>query len=124
MKLHQYQIGASIWGIMIVVLLAILAGHTAFKLLPVYMEDMAVKSVVNGLESDPDTQYSRPGDVHGAVFRRFGVNNISRVSRDDVIVLRDGDRFLVDVIYEVRVPYLANISLVMVFEHRAEVRAR
>jgi hypothetical protein len=69
-------------------------------------------------------QYNRPSDVQQAILRRFGVNNVTNAGRDNVSVVRDGDYYRVNVEYEVSLPYMANISLVLDFAHEAEVRAR
>ena len=123
MRLQRYQIGASISSIIFIVLVLVFIGHTGFKLIPIYMEDMAIRSVMSSLDGE-DGEYSRPADVHQAIFRRLGVNNIRTLGRDDVAVTREGNTLIATVEYEVRVPYIANISLVMDFHHRVEVRAR
>ena len=112
------------YGIIFVVLVGVLFVHTLFKILPPYMEDMAVKSVVQSVEKDADANYTRPSQVQQAITRRFGVNNIRGVGSDDISIVRDGDFYYIDISYEVRVPYLGNMSLVMEFEHQGQVRAR
>ena len=124
MKLQRYQVGASLYGIIFVVLVAVFVGHTFFKLFPVYMENVEVASGIKSVGADADAQYNRPSDVYQAIFRRFGVNQITRVGRDDISVVRDGDFYIIDVDYTVTVPYMWNISLLMEFNHEAEVRAR
>ncbi len=124
MKLQRYQHGASMYGIVFAVLLGAMFVHTLFKLLPPYMESMAIRSVVQSVEKDVETNYTRPSQVHQAITRRFGINNIRDFDNDAISVVRDGDYFLIDIVYEVRTPYIANISLVMEFEHQGQVRAR
>jgi hypothetical protein len=123
-KLQRYQVGASLYGVIFVVLVAVFVGHTFFKLFPAYMENLEVASVIKSVGTDADAQYSRPSDVLQAIIRRFGVNQITRVGRDDISVVRDGDYYLINVDYKVTVPYLWNISLLLEFKHEAEVRAR
>jgi len=123
-KLQRYQVGASLYGIIFVVLVAVFVGHTFFKLFPIYMENMEVASIIKSVSNDADAQYSRPSDVYQAIFRRFGVNQITRIGRDDISVVRDGDYYLINAEYSVQVPYMWNISLLLEFQHEAEVRAR
>lgn len=124
MKFHCKQSGFSLYGAMFWILMLSFVAHTTFKLFPVYMEDLTVKSIIDSVSKDPDVQYNRPTDVQQAIFRRFGVNNVSRVTHEDVSVVRDGEYFMIDITYEVRMPYLGNVSLVAAFSHQAEVRGR
>lgn len=124
MKIHRYQKGTSLYNIIFIILVAVMAAHTGFKLFPVYMEDWSIQAAIEGATKDPDVQYNRPSDVQQAILRRFGVNNVTRASRENVSVVRDGDYYRINVEYEVSLPYMANISLVLDFAHEAEVRAR
>ena len=124
MKFRRAQSGISFFILLFWIILLIMVSHTVFKLFPVYMEDMTVKSILESVVTEPDAQYRRPADVHQAIFRRFGVNNLTRVSREDVGVIRDGEYFKVNIDYKVTLPYMWNISLLVEFSHQAEVRAR
>lgn len=123
-KTKHQQLGAGMYGAIFYVLVAVFIGHALFKLFPIYMENMAVKSVVENIGREGDTQFSRPMEVHQAIFRRLDVNNVTLVDRDNVSVVRDGEYFQIDVSYEVRVPYIRNISLLLNFEHHNEVPVR
>ena len=124
MKMHNTQRGMGLLAIMFWILFAVFVLHTGFKVFPVYMTDLTIKSMVENLGKESDTTYRGPSDVMQAISRRLQVNSISHIGRDEVTITREGDYFIVDIDYEVVVPYLANISLLMEFSHQTEVRIR
>lgn len=124
MKLQKSQKGVTLASIAFFLLLLGFVVYTVLKLFPVYMEAFTVESSVKGLEADKNQDYMGAMSVRQAVFRRFTMNNVSNVSSDDIIVARDNHMYMVDVNYEVRIPYFKNISLLLTFENHAEVPAR
>jgi len=95
---------------------------TTLKLFPVYMEDFNISGALSAMEGEPD-EYPGAMAVHSSVLKRFSVNNITRATRDDVSVTRDGQDYNISVEYEVIIPYMGNISLLLSFSHAATVRA-
>ena len=59
--------------------------------------------------------------MRSAVLNRFSINNLTVVNHEDVVVKRDDELYIVDVNYEVRIPYIKNIELVLSFKNHAEV---
>jgi hypothetical protein len=96
---------------------------TVLKLFPVYMESFTVTSAVENLGKKTEP-YSGVLDVRESLLKNFGINNVTLVSAQDISVRREDQKYLVDVDYEVRIPYIKNISLVMSFTNHTEVAAR
>lgn len=124
MKFKHQQKGMTLYSVAFYLLLLGFVVFTALKLFPVYMESFAVKSSVQSLNSDPDAEFTGAREVKTTVLRRFGVNNITVVTNDDVTVTREDQTYMVDVNYEVRIPYISNVDLVISFTNHAEVNAR
>ena len=82
-----------------------------------------MESAVRSLESDRLANYTSAMSVKTALFRRMSINNVRTITRDDVSVVRDGQIYVLNVEYEVRVPYFQNINLIFSFDHHAEVSA-
>jgi hypothetical protein len=98
--------------------------YTALKLFPVYMEAFTVESAVSSLETDKNEEFSGPSAVRSALIKRFSINNVTAVPMDDISVTREDQVYMVDVDYEVRIPFIKNINLIVSFENHAEVSAR
>lgn len=124
MKLERSQKGFTLASLSFVLLLIGFVVYTALKLFPVYMEAFTVKSSVASLETDKNQEFSGPSAVRQALSKRFGINNITTVSLDDISVTSEKGMFIVDVDYEVRIPYFRNINLLLTFENHAEVPSR
>ena len=123
MKQIKYQRGATLWSLMFGLGLLGLAVFTALKIVPVYLQDFSVATSVKGLEEDIE-QYRGAMEVRSAVLRRFGINNVTQAGIDDISVTRDGQFYNAEVEYEVVIPYIGNISLLLHFDHKATVPVR
>jgi hypothetical protein len=122
MRLHNYQSGLTVWSFAFNLFLIGFAVFVALKLFPVYMEDFSIGTAVESLESDPE-EFRGALSVRQALLKRFDINNITRVDKEQISIIRDNQEYLVDVNYEVEIPFIGNISLILRFEHNAVVRA-
>lgn len=104
--------------------LGLIAGGSlvTLKLLPVYMENMSIQSILDEVGETGD-KYANSRDVRTAIVRRFEINNIKNMSMTDIIVDRDGGVYEVQADYEVRVPFVYNIDFVLMFKNHAVVPA-
>lgn len=122
MKTLNGQKGLS--GIGWLFVLALIAGGVlvTLKLLPAYLENMSVVTVLKGVRESGDV-YRTSGEVRSAIVRRFGVNEVEQVGKDDILISRNGGIYEVIVEYEVQVPFVYNIDFLLTFNNRAEVPA-
>ncbi len=124
MNTGKYQKGMTIYGVAFILLLIGFVVFTTLKLFPVYMENFTISSSLESLESEPGKQFAGAMDIRHALMKRFGMNNVRQVTRDDISVTREGQIYYVDVDYDVRVPYIKNISLLVSFTNHVEVDAQ
>lgn len=124
MKLQRSQKGVTLVSIAFYLGLLVFVVMTALKLFPIYMESYTVESSIKGMETDKSREYMGVMSVRDAVLKRFSINNVSIVTKEDISVTRDENVYNVDVDYEVRIPYILNIDLVLEFTNHAEVPAR
>jgi hypothetical protein len=123
MKLQKSQKGITMFTIAFYLGLLVFVALTVLKLFPVYMESFAVASSVNSMNSG-QVEYSGALAVRSALMRKLGFNNVENVTMDDISVTRADRVYMIDVNYEVRIPYIKNINLIVSFENHAEVPAR
>lgn len=124
MNTGKHQQGITLYGFAFILLLIGFAVFTTLKLFPVYMENFAVRSSLKSMEEEHGQEYAGALAVRSTVSKRFGINNISQVTSDDISVTREGQIYYVDVDYEVKIPYISNISLLVSFTNHAEVPAQ
>lgn len=122
MQARHRQRGIGLWSLMIYIGIGGFAVYTVFAVLPVYMEYLEVRSSVDSLSqgvSETDLNARRLKDL---LLRRFQVNSIQHARADNITVVSGQHAFQVAVDYEVRVPWVANIDLVMKFQHATQVK--
>lgn len=124
MKMGKYQQGITIYGLAFILLFIGFVTFTTLKLFPVYMENFTIRASVESLQNEADQQYLGVLAVRTALLKRLSMNNVTQVSAEDISITRDGQVYSVDVDYEVRVPFIKNISLLVSFANHAEVAAR
>jgi Tfp pilus assembly major pilin PilA len=82
----------------------------AAKLVPAYTEFMAVKKVINAMDTSGDLKTMTPKEIQASFFKRGEIDNISSVKPEDIEVTRSGDQSTITVAYSVKVPIVANVS--------------
>ncbi len=121
---NRRQAGFTLWSLAFLLLFIGFLAFTVLKMFPVYMEDFNVSGALSAMESE-SKEYVGSMNVHQSVLKRLAVNNVTRVTSDDVSVVRDSDRqtYEIEVDYDVMIPYMGNVSLLLNFNHVVSVRA-
>ena len=105
-------------GLLVLILWAIIAIFVVMlvlKLLPVYRENMAIKSVLVAMASDPVLQNSTKGEIRSSFNKRAQIDDISAVNGSDLEIDKEGGQMVVGITYSVKTPLFANISLFIDF---------
>lgn len=123
MKLKQSQVGASLYSVAFILLIIGFTVFVGLKLFPVYTENFSVGSSLESIMQDRGAEYRSASQVRMAVFRHFELNNVHQVPKDDISVVLENDVYLIDIDYEVRIPFMKNIDLVISFTNHGEVHA-
>ena len=121
--LRKSQEGVSAITVMLLAPLIGLFVLVVIKLVPVYLEYQAVKSVLNGMTSDRAETYNSPSQVRGTIMKRLDVNEVKNVTGENIEIERDGAVYTITIDYEVRVPLFYNIAVLVSFLDKGEVSA-
>ncbi len=122
MKLAKQQRGLTFISWMVVLALVGFLALFLIKLTPAYMEYFNVRSVMQSFKTD-QAQYASAESVRKAVEKRFSINDVKTVSASDVVINPEGGGFSLQLDYEVRVPFIANVSLVSNFSESGHARS-
>ena len=76
------------------------------------------------MEGDKSREYLGAVAVRDTVLKRLDINNVNQVKKEDISISRDGGFYYIDIDYEVRIPFISNVSLLIDFKNHAEVSAR
>lgn len=119
------QRGFSFWGIALNVLIFGAFLVVVLRVTPLYVEYLTVKDVIvrAGAEYDPSKQGL--GDIRTHIRKLLNTSQIYVITADDVEIVREKGKVVIDANYEVRFPLVWIIDGVMKFEDvRVEVDGR
>lgn len=118
----KQQRGMTTIGLLLVlaVLGAIVFG--VIQLVPVYLENMKVVQLMNQTKEQLDGQNPSVKDIRDALYKRAEIEDLRDIdTRKDILVKPKSGGYTVEIAYERRKPYIANISLLAEFSHSVEI---
>ncbi|MCP3999771.1 MAG: DUF4845 domain-containing protein [Gammaproteobacteria bacterium] len=120
--MRNQQRGMTTIGFAMLLALFGLIAFGVIQLIPVYLENMKVVQLLNGLKSDLDGQNATLPQIKTDIDKYIDIESLSDFDlRSDFLISRSPNGFLVSVEYERQRPYLANVSLLAEFEHEVEI---
>lgn len=120
--MRHRQRGITFIGFLVLAVLIGVVAYGGLRLVPVYLEHMAVSSVMKSVKSELDGQGASPVTIRNAIERRLNVESVSTVNARDFDISRGSGGWVLRIEYEGRVPYLGNLSLVASFDRQVEIR--
>ena len=117
------QRGVSFFNFLIVMMVAGFFMMFAFKIVPSYAENMYVVEALKavGDSAKPVGEMSKR-EIRTIIQRHYMLNNVRSEGPNNIDVDRSRDGLLININYEVRVPFLEalNLDLVMSFENQLD----
>lgn len=120
MRSLEKQRGATVWEMCLYIFVFLTIVTTALKLGPLYIQDRNIGSALNALNE------SIQGEVTAAAIktrlsRTFEVSMIDEKFLSDLEVDTTSATPVVTLNYEVRVPFVANVDVVLRFKHSVDL---
>lgn len=120
-KTMRRQKGLTLSGFLMWAVIVVIALLLGFKIGPPYMEYQGIQKLVKNLAEDPGL---RVGDyrraIGGAFSLRAGIDNITSIGANDLVIKKDGEKVTITADYTVRVPLVGNISACIDFSASSE----
>ena len=91
------------------------------RLVPNYLEYYKVAQVLESLNNEPGLTDKSKAEILKLIERRFDVNDVRNVTRDDVVIDKDEGGVTISIDYEVRTHALGNVDVVTVFHKQVQV---
>lgn len=117
-SLLSRQKGASVFGIVILLVMVGMFLLSGLKVAPAYMDNNVIVNSMEGIISNNDFEAMSMSEIRSALQRSMVTNSIRDFETSNVVLTREGDDSFVDINYESRVPLFYNIEIVVVFENR------
>ena len=119
---RRKQAGMTTLGLLILVVFIGMFGYAGIRLTPIYLNYVAIASVIDGVLKEYDGQNPTRTDIKKSIGRRFDVESISLITARDVKVTSSGAGFQVAVVYDHKADFIANISFSVHFDKTVMVR--
>ena len=117
------QRGATFLGMVVIVAIIGFALYGAIRLLPIYMEYMAVARALDQTAKEANGESVSVQQLKASLDRRWTVEDIKSINSTDVEIRRAPKGFTLSTVYRAEAPFFANVSLVVDFEKSVDVSA-
>lgn len=111
---HKQQ-GIGLFGMFFVAMGLVFIAIGVMKLVPAYVEYMAINKVFSAMVADPELKDARPSQIRESYTRRSGIDNITSVKADDIDISRDNGQLVLSAQYHVEKPLFDNIGIYIDF---------
>ena len=109
------QRGITLTGLIVILVLLGMAATLGFKLFDPYVQYFTIKKTFKTLAQNPELKSGNRRDVVSAYQRYSLIDSITSISEEDIEVKKDGNAIVISANYSVKVPLVANISLLIDF---------
>ncbi len=90
---------------------------------PVYLEHYSIKNILFSLKEEPFISRKPVGEIRSMLIRRFDINSIKNIDRDQIKIRRSGGVTTIELSYEQRRPIAGNMDVIMTFNESLELVA-
>lgn len=109
------QRGVSLSGLLVWSVLLILAAIGGMKIIPAYVQDAEIRSILSTIANDPEMQGVQSKDIRESFSKRAMMNNINVVAANDIEIVKDARGLSLSISYQVKIPLIGNASLLLEF---------
>ena len=120
---RKQQKGASIFAIIVMLIVAGIFFSVGFKLYPAYFDNKLVDSVLTEMIGNNDELNQSEFLIKRTVQRKFTVNQI-RLPKEALKIIKEGNKVILDLDYQVRVPMFANVDAMVKFKKKYEAEVQ
>ena len=114
-SIARRQRGVSLSGLITWIVVLILAGIGAMKVIPPYIQNAEITSIFDTIARDPEMQTAPPKNIRESYGKRAMMNNISIIGESDIEISKDASGLSLSASYQVKIPLAGNASLVLEF---------
>lgn len=114
------QRGAGLSGLFLWSFVLFFVAVLGMKLVPVYIENAAIKKTLIAIANDPVLQSGTKAEIRTSFNKRAQIDDISVVDEGDIEFNKENGQVVLSIIYSVKTPLFANISLYLDFNVRSD----
>jgi len=96
----------------------------ALNVVPVYLNDHSVKTLMQNLENDSAVKGATPKKIKQIITKRLRINNIYSINKDHITIKKYKDNYLITIEYEPRGKLVGTLDYIVSFKHEARIPIR
>ena len=96
----------------------------ALNVVPVYMHDHSVKTLMENLETDTSVRGATPKKIKEIITKRLRINNIYSIKKDHITIKKSKNDYIIFIEYEPRGKLVGSLDYIVDFKHEARVPIR
>jgi hypothetical protein len=118
------QRGLTMISWLVVIVFLLFQAVIAMNVIPVYMTDRSVASIMKELPNDFKAQEASTKELKGMVSKRLSINSIYTVKPEHISVKKGRGENIVTIEYEPRGKLIGNLEYIVHFQHQARIPTR
>jgi hypothetical protein len=115
------QKGLTMISWLVLIAIVLFNGIIAMNVVPVYINDHSIKSMMKNLETDSTLRGATPKKIKETISKRLRINNIYSVKKDQIKISKGKRGYIVVIEYEPRGKLVGNLDYIVSFKHQAIV---
>jgi hypothetical protein len=119
--MRSRQRGATFIGMVVIIAILGFGLYGAIRLVPVYMEYMAVARALDQTAQEHKGSPTSPVELRTSLDRRWTIEDIKSIQPKEIEIKRSGAGYSMRARYWAQVPFIANVSLVVDFDKSVNV---
>ncbi len=109
------QRGISFLGFIGIAVGVIFVAILGMKMIPAYVHNAQIGQIFKEIIADPAMQSASIREIKESYGKRADVNSITDITPDDIEISKDDGRLSLSASYVVKIPVVANITLLLEF---------
>ncbi|MBT8438183.1 MAG: DUF4845 domain-containing protein [Gammaproteobacteria bacterium] len=115
------QKGMTLISWLVILAIVLFNAIIALNIVPVYINDQSVKSLMKNMETDTTVRGDSPKQLKQAITKRLRVNNVYSVTKEHITIKKAKNAYLVIIEYEPRGRLMGNLDYIVSFKHEARI---
>ena len=123
-KTMKQQLGLTMISWMVVIVFLLFQGVIAMNVIPVYLTDSSVKSVMENLPGDPEASKATAKVLKTMIVKRLSINSVYTVKAEHIKIKKQRSEYVVTIDYEPRGKLIGSLDYIVTFHHEARIPTR
>jgi hypothetical protein len=120
----KQQQGLTMISWIVVIVFLLFQGVIAMNVIPVYITDSSVKSIMEELPNDAKARDATVSELKILVAKRLKINSVYSIKPESIKVVKGRDENIVTIEYEPRGKLVGNLDYIVSFKHEARIPTR